>query len=707
MSASLAGKLKENAPEIKEVTRVAEEEFTFVNGDMEFREKGIYADDNFFKLFTFPFSEGKMNMSEDPNSVVISERMALKFFGNKECTGKTLIIKKEEGGTKSLRISGTFNDVPASSSLQFDFAIPFSQFLSDNGWALEDGATSNQTWALLEENADYRHVEDKIRSIIKNDETTLNQELFLFPLKDKVLYSYAGGRRVWKEIQNVIIAGSIGLVILLIACFNFINLAIAMNFGRYKETGIKKTAGASKSSIIIQFLGETMVITFASLIVAIILSKIVLTGINMLFKTDIASAFLNVKMILAFLAILLFTCLISGFIPAWYLASSNPMDSLRGRRIKGPSFSIFRQSLIVFQFIIPVVLIISMMIIKTQDKYMRSFDVGVEQDKVIILENTAGITAHKESIKAELMSLPGITAVTYTNCIPSRGAKVSNEVSWEGKDPTEKLHFWCINTDYDYNKAVNIKMVDGRFFDKEFTTDSSSYIINDIAAGIIKSKEPVGTAITVNGKKGTIIGTFRDFHAIDLAGPLVPVIISISKEDQPDILIRFSTGSFPEIAGMIKNVYLKYEKEVPFRATLFRDLIPYTDLTLPSGIAGMAFFIAILLACLGLSGLASFTAESRTKEIGVRKVNGATNFSMMRLLLTGYAKWLIISFIFAMPIAFIVGKVFLGKFYFHTPMPLWAFLAGPAIAFAAALITVLSRTWKIADRNPVISLRYE
>lgn len=706
LTASLADKLQENAPEIKEVTRVAGKDYVFINSNMEFPEKGIYADDNFFSIFTFPMTDGQMNISSDPNSIAISERMAVKFFGNKDCTGKTLIVK-EEGGTKAFRISSIFRDVPAFSSLQFDFVIPFSKFLTENAWALETGASSNQTWVLLEDRADFRLVENKIKNLIKNEESTLNQELFLFPLKDKILYSYAGGKRVWKEMQNVFIAGSIGLVILLIACFNFINLAIAMNFRRYKEAAIRRASGASKSLIIMQFLGETFIITLSALILAIILTKLVLTGLNTIFRTDIDTGLLNLKMIFSFVAILLFTCLLSGLIPALYLASSNPVDVLKGTKIKGQSFSIFRQSLIVFQFIIPVILIITMMIIKKQDNYMRNYDVGVDQDKLIVLENTAGISKHKESVRTELQSLPGITAVSFTNCIPSRGTRVSGDVNWEGRDPAEKLHFWCVNTDFDYEKAVRINMVDGRFFNNSFSTDSSSFLINDIAAGVMKSKNPVGCRITVDGKTGTVIGIFRDFHAIDLAGPLVPTIMSIGSDDQPDILIKFSTGSIPEIMNRIKDVYIRYETEVPFKATIFRDLVPYTDLDLPSGIAGIAFIIAILLACLGLSGLASFTAESRTKEIGIRKVNGATTFSMMRLLLSGYAKWLLISFVFAVPLAFMVGMLFLGRFYFHTPMPVWALIAGPAIAFSAAMLTVITKTWKIAQRNPVISLRYE
>ena len=250
-------------------------------------------------------------------------------------------------------------------------------------------------------------------------------------------------------------------------------------------------------------------------------------------------------------------------------------------------------------------------------------------------------------------------------------------------------------------------MIDGRFFNSSFTTDSDAYLINDVAAGVMKNKNPVGSIITLDGRKGTIIGIFNDFHTIDLAGPMVPTIMRIGSDDRPVILIKYSSGSFPAISREIKTVYQHYEQEAPFKVTLFRDLIPYSNLSLPSKLVGLAFIIALLLACLGLFGLAAFTSENRTKEIGIRKANGATTSSLLILLLTNYAKWLTLAFLIALPIAFILGKHFLGRFYFHTPIPVWAFLAGPVISSAVALLTVISQTLSVANRNPIKALRYE
>jgi ABC-type antimicrobial peptide transport system permease subunit len=584
--------------------------------------------------------------------------------------------------------------------------IPFSKFLEENKDALESGSSSTQIWILLGRQNDRYVVENKIKNLISKQETTLNQELFLFPLKEKVLYDYAAGRRVWREMEKIVIAGSIGFAILLIACFNFINLSIALNTGRNREAAVRKVCGSGSRSIIIQFLGETLVITLASLVIALIMVKILLPVINTILNSGLKINLGDPIVILLLFAIIIITTFIAGFLPAFNLASASPAEAIKGRPIKTHTFSKFRQSLIVIQFTIPVVLIICMMVIRSQDRYMRNYDVGVEKNNVIILNNSSGIQKHSQTLRSDLLSIPGVEAVSFTNCIPSRGTQVSNDINWEGKDPSSKLHFWCVKTDYDYNKAVQVNITKGRYFDTSFPTDSTNFLINDVAAGIMKSTDPLGSMISVDGKKGTIVGVFKDFHSLDLAGPVVPTIIQIGNYSQPYILVRFS-GNYPVIRDAVQKIYKNYENEAPFNATLFRDLPSYSNLNLPSALIGFAFVISILLACAGLSGLAAFTTEKRTKEIGIRKVSGGTTISVMRLLIMNYTKWLIIAFVIAVPIAFLFSKIFLARFNFHTAIPLWCFFAGPLLAFVTAILSVSSQTWKAAERNPVRSLRYE
>jgi ABC-type lipoprotein release transport system permease subunit len=417
LSSALPDELRKHAPEIEAITRIADRNYSFSHGDKSFEGKGFYADENFFEVFTFPLihSDGP-GVLKDLNTIAISEPMAMKFFESTDCIGKILAVKDGDK-QHAFRISGVFRKVPAQSVMQFDFVIPFTKFLADNPWATETGATANLTWIMLKNHADPVLVNSKIQNLIRTQEANLNQVLFLSPLKDKVLYRYTGEKRAWREMQKVVIVGAVGLLILLIACFNFINLAIAVNIRRYRESGIKKVVGSKKSLIIYQFLGETFIIILAGLISAVFLVNLLLGSFNAVFHNDIHLRLLDLDMIMILAGIALFTGVASGLFPALYLASSNPLSVLKGKVITGNSYSIFRQSLIIFQFTIPVALIICMMIIKSQDSFMRNYDVGVEKDKLIVINTSDEIQKHAEIVKAELLAIPGIEGVSYTNCI--------------------------------------------------------------------------------------------------------------------------------------------------------------------------------------------------------------------------------------------------------------------------------------------------
>ena len=503
LSASLTDNLVEKIPEFQLLCRVANRNYTFINGENSFSESGLFADETFFKIFSFPLVSG--SFSEELwgiNSIVISNRMAVKLFGSTDCLGKTL-LQKDNTSEVGYKIAGVMKDIPSESSLRFDFIIPFSKFIAENTWAIETGASACQIWTLLNKESNADTINIKIRDIIKNQETTLNQELFLFPLREKVLYNYAGGKRVsgGAGLQYMIIAGILGFSILLIACFNFINLAIAMNIRRYREAGIRKVMGAKKSTIILQHLGETFILIFISLLFATELVRILLRGFNSMTNGNLQFDFSDFRIIIGLTVITILSVLFSGLLPAIYLSYSNPVNTLKGKIVTSHSFSFFRQGLIIFQFTIPVVFIICMMIIKVQDRYVQNFDFGINNDKLLIINNSKNLEDHEESFKQDLLSIPGVETVSYSSCIPAHGTGVTNEVTWDGKEATEKLHFWRINADFNYNKSVNLKITDGRYFDKSFPSDSACYLINDIAAKVMKYDNPIGRSLTLEGKK--------------------------------------------------------------------------------------------------------------------------------------------------------------------------------------------------------------
>jgi len=706
MSASLKEVL-EKVPEIESITRVVNDGNTFVYDSLSFNETGIYADSNFLKVFTYTMKSGNIEAAlEDVNSIVVSEKMARKFFGSENCLGKSLILKKDDR-QEAYRITGVLKENESPSYLRFDYIIPVSKFLSENRWASAADASVCRVWVLLSPGTDRQLVDSRIKNLISTQESTLNQELFLFPLKEKVLYNYVGGRRVWAEMQYLVITGSLGLAILLIACFNFINLAIAMNIRRYREAGIRKVAGAGKMAIILQYLGETFILTTICLLVSIDIAGFLVEGFNTRFGANIHFNLGDPGLLLFFFAVTLFTGLVSGLLPGLYLSSSNPTDILKRKLVTDNSFSKFRQGLIIFQFTISIILIICMFIIKVEDRFIRNYDLGFNRKNLVIINTSAKLNEHEDGVRSDLMSLPGIESASFSNCLPATNAKVTNDVTWEGKDPSQKLHFWCIATDFEYSRAVNLKITEGRFFDRSFISDSACYVINDIAAGLMKYDDPVGRQFTLEGRKGTIIGVFRNFHTVDLSGPYTPTIITIRPDQRNYLLIGTATGSFRVLKDKIGDMLKKYDPEFEYIPQTFEDLKRRTELTTTSNLIGVAFIIALLLACLGLSGLASFTVESRTKEIGIRKASGGTTVSIMRLLCANYTKWISISTAIAIPIAFLLGNIFLKRFNFNPGFPLWTLIAGPVISYIISLSSIGFKSWKAASKNPVEALRYE
>lgn len=707
LSSSLPDLLKASVPEIESTTRVADCSKTFIAGEKSYTENGIYADPDFLSLFTFPLKTGSFHSAlAENNSIAITERMAQKLFGSADCVGKTLVAGKDSE-QETFTVSAVLDDIPSLSYLQFDFIIPFQRLITENKQALEPGSSSSMIWTLLHKDADLKNINERVKNLISEQETTKNQELFFFPLSEKILYSYSGGRRVWKEMQYIVILGCIGFAILLIACFNYINLSIALNIRRYREAGIRKVAGAQKFSIVAHHLGETTLLTLLCLITSIDLVRLAIRALNRAFNSNISFGTGDFGVIGIFAGITIFTALASGILPSLYLASSKPVDVLKGNIVRSHSFSFFRQSLIVFQFTIPVVLIICMMIVKIQDTYFRNYDLGFDRDRMLVIQNSEGLEAHAESIKNDLLTIPGIESVSFSGCIPAKGARVTNDVGWEGKDPSQKLHFWRIDADQEYAKTVNLNVGKGRYFDKAFPSDSSSFVINDVAARIMDYKDPVGRTITIDGKRGTIIGVFSDFHTLDLAGPYTPTVITLSAEDRTNLLIKTGNADIPGISQKVREVVTKYEPDKIWQTSIYSDLPERSELTTVSKIIGLSFIISIILACMGLSGLAAFTAAGRTKEIGIRKINGATIASILRLLGLSYSRWILVASAISIPIAYILGTMFLGRFNFRTPMPYWAFMAGPALAYVIALLAIGFQSWRAAARNPIEALRYE
>ena len=520
------------------------------------------------------------------------------------------------------------------------------------------------------------------------------------------LYDYRNGIRVWVS-NYLVLTGSIGLAILLIACFNFINLSIALSIRRNKEAGIKKVVGAKKRDIVIQFLLETFLVTIISMLVAIMIVELIRSGFNARFGDDIPLSLGNLSVLVCLTSIVIFTALVSGLVPVFYFASTNPILVLKGGYNTNNSFASFRKGLVIFQFVIPILMIILKLFVKGQDSYLKKMDIGFNKDRLFVVNNPPETDIHFGSIKSDLLTLPQMEAASFSNCVPTgRNTPFTTDVKWYSKNNQDKVNFWLINTDYDFSKVVNLKITGGRFFDPGFPSDSVNYVINDVAARIMNYPIPIGQQLTVEGKTGTIIGMFKDFYTVGL-GMYVPTIIRINSGSRSNLLIRFSDESKEDMTGQLKLIYSRYASDNTYQVKSFREIYDNTELQGVSNLTGLASGIAILLACLGLFGLSSFNTVRRTKEIGVRKVNGACTIDIVLLLIQSYTRWIVVAFLIAAPIAFLVGNMWLRRFNNHISFPWWAFVAGFLAVYSIAILVVIGQTYRIARRNPVDALRYE
>jgi ABC-type antimicrobial peptide transport system permease subunit len=710
-SALFGPMLKSQMPEVEDFTRLENAQYIFKAADRAFVENGFYADENFFSTFSFTLKEGNVKtMLKDNNAIIISERMAKKFFDNSNCVGKTLILKNDHKLDNFL-VTGVMKDVPDQSTLNFDFIIPFSRLLADYGKANELTSESNTTWLLMKPNIDLQQINSRINKIIDKEIVVKNKKYFLFPLKDKHLYNYMNGQKNnFGSIIDVLSFSTIAVLILLIACFNFMNLAIALTSKRYGEAGIKKALGSARENIIFQFLGESIIISLISLCFAFFIVAWVLPAFNSFSPVQriLTIPFSNPAAMFVFIGIAIFAGLLAGIYPALLLSSVRALNILkRNVSLKG-KLSYFRQGLIVFQFIISIFFITFTFIFLKQANYIQTKDLGLNKENILVFENHENIQNHQTTFKSELLSMPEVSVVCFSNSKPFQNVNVHANVDWPGRIPTIDNNFPVISTDCDYLKTLQPKLLKGRFFDQTLKTDEDNFVINETAAEVIKQTNPVGQILTVNGQKGTIIGVVKNFQTNSLFDPYFPVIIKINPQETYFTVIKFLPGDHKKFVETLRKKYKQFESDYPFEPELTSDIYYRENFKSEAAVLiGIFAAVAIFLACLGLYGLAAYSAEKRTKEIGVRKINGAATSGIILLLLRSYAKWIAIAICIGVPITFLLGNAFLGSFAFHTSIPLWAFVAGPLIVLSIALLTVSWLTFKAASRNPVESLRYE
>jgi len=706
----LAPALKDEIPEIIDASRyVWAGGLLFRYGDKVFFEDDIRAvDPSFFQMFTFPLLKGDENVAlNSPYSLILSEDIAEKYFGEEDPLGQMISINNQYAFT----VTGIMKNVPHNSYLQFDIIIPY-EFLRKTGKTDEEfGSNSIQTFIKLQENIPVEQVNEKIFGFIRTRLPESRTDLVLMPYTRIHLHSYFGWEKDTGAIQYIYIFSLIALFVLLIACINFMNLSTARSANRAKEVGLRKVVGALKRHIIQQFYGESVVFAFIALIFAVVIVSLLLPAFSSLASKELSWSVTGIESILiGLLAITLFTGLVAGSYPALFLSAFQPVKVLRGSLKSGAGSSRFRKVLVVVQFSISILLIIGTTVVYKQLNFMKNRRLGWDKEHLVYIYLRADIKNSYEALKTELVRDSRILGVTGAYQLPSYNSGNAGGADWDGKDPELSVLIGINAVDFDFIETLKIEMADGRSFSREFSSDlSKSFIVNEEVAKIMEKESVVGERFSFVGVEGSIIGVMKNFHYQPIRNKIEPLAIHVLPDYINYMLIRIPPDSISEslqfVGNTWNNVIPDYPLEYRFLDEAF-DRMYRTEDRMGTLLKYFAI-LAVFIACLGLFGLASFTAEQRTKEIGVRKVLGASISQVTLLLCKQFLLLVMLANVIACPVAYLVMKNWLQNYAYQTGLELFIFVAAMAAALVVAIISVSFQAVKAAISNPVDSLRYE
>jgi putative ABC transport system permease protein len=707
---------KEKIPEIKEQTRIHPwlPRLLFRYEDKVFFETSITAaDSGLLKMFSFPFLLGDPGTAlNSPHSIILTDKIAKKYFGAANPVGKTLTLENKYEFT----VSGVMKDLPGNSMFSFQAVLPFS-FLKetgamDNSW----GDNSIYTFIQIEKGVNIDAINKKLTSVVVENAPQITTKYSLFPLLDIHLHGQFGFKETKGPVIVVTIFTLIAVFILLIACINFINLSTAKASGRRKEIGIKKVSGADQMSLIIQFMLESMFLVGIALILALILVGLFLGVFNNIsgksFRLD---DLFQTRFIISFILVGLGAGIISGIYPALYLSSIKPVKVLKGEADSGKSSGRLRQILVVLQFTLSILIAVSAIFMYRQLKFLQNKDLGYDKENLIAIPMPESMKSKYYSIKSELEKETLIQGVTATMRSPTMMGSNSGGASWDGKDPEKQVLIGTNAIDYDYLKTMKMELKSGRDFSKEFPSDQArdstgNFLVNEEVVKLMGIGDPVGKHFRFMGLSGTIVGVLKNFHFKGADQAIEPMAFALAETNYLQIiLVRLTPGYIPGSLKAVEKTWNKIVPEYPLDYTfvdqdyerLFRAQMRLTSL--------LKYFtiLAVIIACLGLYGLSSYSAARRTNEVGIRKVMGAGSFGIMYTMAAEFLFPVLLSIIIAIPLGWMIVNNLLRQFAYRVEVSLSVF-AGIALgSIFIAMLTVSFQAFKATGINPASALKVE
>jgi putative ABC transport system permease protein len=706
----MAPALMEEISEVENATRVKPMgELLVKYEDKTFFEDSVMAvDPSFLEMFSYPLLQGDARTAlADPYSIVLTEDRAKAYFGTREAIGKTLHVNNRMDFT----VTGVLKKIPRTGYLQFDAVVPY-ELLRALGMDLEAWTNNNTlTFALLRKNSQPQPVAQKIHALVSKHDSGEDQSYSLCPLTHIHLYSYFGFGDKSGNAQYVTLFSAIAVFVLLIACINFMNLSTARSAKRAREVGIRKVVGAVKRQIIGQFYGESCMFTFFALLLALLSVHLVLPLFNALTGKDIAfGALAGGTTPLIVFGILLATGFIAGSYPALFLSSFHPAQVLKGTLSSDSSGTFFRKVLVVIQFALSISLIIGTGIVYSQLGYMKEKTLGFETDHLLTFAMRGGVKDSYEALKKELLKHPGVVAVSAAGDKPSGIYNNSGGADWEGKDPQRDVSVHFTSVDYDYFDAADMEMVEGRTYSKDFPSDAeSAFVVNEELRRLMGVDSGVGEKFTFGGQTGMIVGVVKDFHFLSLRKKIEPLVLLLRPEYVYYLMIRIRPEN---VAATLEDIESTWSRVVPGFPFDYQFINEESDAMYRAeermGSVLMYFSVlAVFVACLGLFGLASFAAVQRTREIGIRKVLGASIPGIAFLLCREFTWLVLLANLFAWPIIYFAMRNWLTNFAYRTTIGWELFFFAGVSALIIALLTVSYQAIKAALSDPARALKYE
>jgi len=710
----LAAEMKKVLPEVELAAGFSwEDNSTFQVGDKILKEKGSAAGADYFQMFSYPLLQGSpASALTGPSSIAISRKMAVDFFGSaREAIGKPIRYQNN----KNFTVMAVFEDQPENVTNKFDYLLNWDAFLDDNSWAKEWGNNGPNTYLLLRKDANPALVMKKITRFLDNYNKEQGKgfriELGMQRAADVYLHaSFKDGVIAGGRIEYVRLFSIVAIFILLIACINFMNLTTARSAGRAKEIGIRKVVGAVRPALVRQFISEAVLLSFFSMILALGMVILLLPAFNQLTGKNIFFPYGSSSFWLWMAALTLITGAIAGSYPALFLSSFQPIRVLKGTLKFTAGAALFRRGLVVFQFVLSIVLIIGTIVVAGQINYVRTINLGFDREDLLYIPLEGDLTAKFKVFKEQASHLPGVSDMARISQAPTSIENTTGGVDWDGKDPNVRPMFTQVSAGYDLARTLHLQFVAGRDFSKDFATDSVGYILNEAALKKIGYKDPIGRRLTFWDKKGKIVGILKDFHFNSLHTPILPLVIRLREEESwGEAMVRTKAGQTKQALAGLEQLCKQLNPKFPFSYRFADEEYQklYKSESIVQRLSNCFACLAICISCLGLLGLAMFTAEQRTKEFGIRKVLGARAGTLFGLLSREFLLLVLVAFLLASPLAWWAMHTWLQNFAYHIAVRWWVFLLAGGAALLIALLTVSFQAMKVAVANPVKSLRAE